>query len=649
MMPLNNSRLPDDRRPVPEDLLTLANAEERSNREGKLIVYLGYAAGVGKTYTMLWDALQLRAEGKEVVIGYVETHKRVETEALAARLEAIPPARIWYQGLDIREMDLDAVIARKPAIVLVDELAHTNAPNSRHLKRYQDIEELLRAGISVFTTVNIQHVDSLNDAISQITGVQVSETVPDTFFDLADDIRLIDLTPEELQARMKAGKVYLGEMASQAIEHFFSTGNLVALRQLTLRYLAQRTDRQMVTHMRARAIPGPWPAVERILVAIRPNPSAEAMVRAAYRDSLRMNAEWVVISVEEERRGPPSEQEQAWLRSAMETARKLGGTIVLYRGEDVANEILRYARQHNVTTIMLGKPRGLDIMVSPVYRIMRRSTGIDIILFDAKGAPAIPLERQIPGLIPRDYLITLVLILAATLLNYLLFGTISTTNLIIIQLLPVVVSAWFFSRGASLFAAVVSILVFDIAFVAPYYTLSISDWEYFISFTGYVIIALMISHLANRLRYLLPQIRESEATVAAVAGLSKDLVETSDYEEILTILADHMHSFAPGKVSILVPDDGGLKVAKGDEDYPFTDKELTIARWVYDNGEVAGSGTDTLPGGTGHYVPIKAHGLVYGVMAFAFQNPDAVLTLESKGVPEAMAQLGALALERLRK
>jgi two-component system sensor histidine kinase KdpD len=201
MMPLNNSRRPDDRRPAPEDLLTLAYAEERNNREGKLIVYLGYAAGVGKTYTMLWDALQLRAEGKEVVIGYVETHKRVETEALAARLEAIPPARIWYQGLAIREMDLDAVIARTPAIILVDELAHTNAPNSRHLKRYQDIEELLRAGISVYTTVNIQHIDSLNDAISQITGIQVSETVPDTFFDLADDVRLIDLTPEELQAR----------------------------------------------------------------------------------------------------------------------------------------------------------------------------------------------------------------------------------------------------------------------------------------------------------------------------------------------------------------------------------------------------------------------------------------------------------------
>ncbi|MDD1716567.1 MAG: DUF4118 domain-containing protein [Methanolinea sp.] len=639
----------DRPRPAPEDLLALANAEEQAARHGKLIIYLGYAAGVGKTYTMLWDALQRRAEGSDAVIGYVETHKRVETDALAASLEAIPPEQIWYQGLDMREMNLDAILTRKPTIVLVDELAHTNAPGSRHLKRYQDIEELLRAGISVYTTVNIQHVESLNDAISQITGIQVRETVPDTFFDLADDIRLIDLTPEELIARLKSGKIYLGGMAAQAVDHFFSTGNLIALRQLTLRYLAQRTDRQMVTHMRARAIPGPWPAVERLLVAIRPGPAAEAMVRAAYRDSRRLNAEWVVLSVEEEREGPPTAQEKAWLTDAINTAWKLGGKIVIYRGEDVAYEILQYARQNNVTTIMLGKPRGLDILVSPVYRIMRKSPGIDIILFDAKGAPSLPLEQQIPHLLPRDYLITLVLILAVTLLNYLLLGTISTANLIIIQLLPVVVSAWFFSRKASILAAVVSIFVFDFAFVSPYYTMNVSDWEYFISFAGYVVIAIIISHLANRLRYLIPQIRKSEATVAAVAGLSKDLVDTQRYDEVLEILARHMRSLAPGKVAILVPDDSDLRVATGDQDYPFTDKEMTIARWVYENGEAAGQGTDTLAGGIGHYIPMKAHGRVYGVLAFAFRNPGAVLTLETKGVPDSMAQIGALALERLMK
>ena len=348
--------------------LTLANAEERTGNHGKLIIYLGYAAGVGKTYTLLWDAIQRKKEGTDVVIGYMETHKRAETDALAAVLETIPVVSVWYQGLDIREMDLDAIMARKPSIVLVDELAHTNA-NSGTSSDIRISKRLLRAGISVYTTVNIQHVESLNDALSQITGIQVKETVPDTFFDRADDIRLIDLTPEELIARLKAGKVYLGEMAAQAVEHFFSSGNLIALRQLTLRYLARRTDQQMVTHMRARAIPVPWPAVDRILVAIRPGPAAEAMVRAAYRDSQRLNAEWVVLSIQEEREGPPTGQERAWLGDAMDTARKLEARIVVYRGEDVVPEILRYASQNNVTTIMLGKPRGLDILVSPGYPV----------------------------------------------------------------------------------------------------------------------------------------------------------------------------------------------------------------------------------------------------------------------------------------
>lgn len=639
----------EEQRPSPEELLALANAEERAVNRGKLIVYLGYAPGVGKTYTMLWDALQRKTEGRDVVIGYVETHNRMEADALAAELETIPVSCNLYQGIEIREMDLDAVISRKPAIVLVDELAHTNAPNSRHIKRYQDIEEILRAGISVYTTVNIQHIDSLNDAVSQITGVHVQETVPDTFFDLAEDIRLIDLTPEELITRLKAGKVYLGDIARQAVDHFFSLENLIALRQLTLRYLAQRTDKQMVTRMHARAIAGPWPAVERILVAIRPGPSAEAMVRAAYRHSQKMNAEWIVLSIQEEREIPLSEREKAWLREATDTAHKLGGKLVVYRGNDVAQEIIRYARENNVSTLMLGKPRGLDILFSPVYRIIRKSPGINIILFDAKGVPSIPFKQQLPRLIPKDYLIILVLILAVTLFNYLLLGTISTAYLIIIQLLPVLISAWFFSRKTSIFAAVMSIVIFDLVFVAPIFTLRIQNWEYFISFVGYVIIAVIISHLANRLRYLIPQIRESEATVAAVAGLSKDLVDAQRYNEMLEIIVRHMRSFNPGKVAIFVPDNGRLQIAAGDYDYPLSDKEMAITKWVYDNGEPAGKGTDTLAGGLGYYVPMKAHGHVHGVLAFAFQDPESVLSLETKGVPVAMAQVGALALERAKR
>ena len=634
-------------RPSPEDLLKIANATEGGRFQSRLIINLGYAAGVGKTFTMLSDGLQIKNEGVDVVVGYAETHGRAETDALAAKLETVPPRIVQYQGIQLREMNLDAIIERKPSVVLVDELAHTNAPGSRHLKRYQDIEEILRAGISVYTTVNIQHVESLNDAVTQITGIRVTETVPDTFFDLADDIRMIDLPPEELQARLKCGKIYVGDMATQAIENFFETSNLLALRQLALRFVAGRTDQMMVSHMRARAIPGPWPAVERLLVAVRASPHAEKMVRAAYRASLQRNAEWVVLSIEEESAVPLSTQEAEWLNEAMESARRLGGRIVRYRGENVANEIVRYATKNNVSTIMLGKPRGIDILTSPVYRIMRRTPGIDIILFDARGAPSIPLERQIPRLLPRDFLITTVLIFSITFLNFFLQGFISPTNMLIIQLLPIVVSAWFFGRSASVFAAILSVVIFDFMFVEPYYTFRISDWEYFISFVGYMIIALVISHLTSRLRYLIPQIRRSEATVAAVAGLSKDIGNMRTREEILDTLASHMREFVQGTVAVLVTNDGGLRVGAGDPHFPVNDKELVIARWAFDNGEPAGVGTDTLPTATGHYVPMKAHGRVFGVMGFVFTDPKASITPETNEVLEAMAQIGALALERV--
>jgi two-component system sensor histidine kinase KdpD len=635
----------EELRPCPEDLLAIANAVERGRRQGRLIVNLGYAAGVGKTYTMLSDGLAMKREGVDVVVGYAETHGRFETDALAARLETVPTLPVTYQGMLLREMDLDAIIARHPSVVLVDELAHTNAPGSRHLKRYQDVEEILRAGISVYTTVNIQHVESLNDAVVQITGIRVAETVPDTFFDLADDIRVIDLPPEELQARLKGGKIYVGDLATQAIENFFSTPNLLALRQLALRFVAGRTDRQMVSQMRACAIEGPWPAVERLLVAIRASPHAEKMVRAAYRSSLLRNAEWVVLSIEEATAVPLTDQENSWLNDAMETARRLGGRIVRYGGEDVASEIVRYARKNNITTIMLGKPRGIDILTSPVYRIMRQTPGIDIILFDARGAAPIPLERQIPRLLPRDYLITLVLIFSVAFLNFFLRGIISPTNLLIIQLLPIVISAWFFGRGASVFAAIVSVVLFDFVFVEPYYTFRVSDWEYFISFLGYVLIALVISHLTARLRYLLPRIRRSEATVAAVAGLSRDIVNIQTRDAVLATLVAHMREFSRGTVAILTPEDGMMRVIAGDRTFPCSDKDLVIARWAYDNGQPAGVGTETLPTAAAHYVPMKAHDRVFGVMGFVFAEPSAI-TPETSEVLEAMAQIGALALER---
>lgn len=637
----------EEGRPLPEDLLAAARRSEERER-GRLTVYLGYAAGVGKTYTMLQDALQRRGEGVDVVIGYVETHGRPETEALAARLEAVPPAAVDYMGISLREMDLDAVLERHPQIALVDELAHTNAPNSRHIKRYEDVEELLHAGISVYTTVNIQHVESQNDAVAQITGIRVTETLPDTLLSGADEIRLVDITPEELRLRLSAGKVYVRDMAEVAISRFFSTGNLLALRQLALRYVATATDRQMIGHMRARAIPGPWPAAERLLVGFRPGPTAGQMVRAGYRLAARINADWVVLTVDVEGDRPLTVRERAWLTEALETGRRLGGRIVRLRGEDVADEILRYARRNNVTMIMLGKPRGVDILFSPVYRVLRRSRGVDLFLYEPKGdLVRIPIHRQVPRFLSWDYAASLVLIAAAWGASILLRGAVQPELLLILQLLPVVVTALFFRRGAALFAAALSILAFDLIFVKPYYSLTIEDWSYFAAFAGYVVIALVVSRLAARLRRLLPRIRESEAEVEAVAGLSRDLARAATRQEVFDTLARHMQGFAPGSSAVLVPGPAGLRVQAGAAAYPLTAKERSIAQWAYDNGEAAGRMTDNLPSGAGHYVPIRAHRPIFGVMAFAFDDPEEVLTPENKETFQTMALLAALALERM--
>jgi two-component system, OmpR family, sensor histidine kinase KdpD len=637
----------EDGRPLPEDLLVVARRAEKAH-EGELTVYLGYAPGVGKTYSMLQDALQRLKEGKDVVIGYIETHDRPETNALASNFEIIPTVSIEHQGLSLKEMDLDAVIRRRPQIVLVDELAHTSAPGSRHVKRYQDVEEILQAGISVYTTVNIQHIESQNDTVAQIIGIRVAETVPDTFISSADEIRLIDVTPEELNIRLKAGKVYVKDMAETAVQSFFRTGNLLALRQLALRYMAMYTDQRMTDYMRTRAIPGPWPAAERLLVCIRPGPTAEHMVRAAYRLATRFDADWIVFSVDIGDDMALSSQERVWLNQALETGRRLGGRIVRYRGNDIADEITRYARRNNISMIMLGKPHGIDIISSPVYRVIRQSHGIDVHLYEPKGSSVfIPLKKRLPLFFTAEYAISFILIAAVVGVNFLLKGFIGPSNLLFIQLVPVLISAFFFRRRVALITAGVSILIFDFLFVKPYYTFSVSDWEYFIAFIGYVTIALIISSLATRLRHLLPQIWQSEAEVEATSGLSRELFEAKTQHDVFQILANQMRNFGPGAFAVLISDPTGFRIGAGDPAYPLNDKERTIALWAYNNGQIAGYGTDNLPAGRGYYIPLKTHRRVYGLMAFAFEKPEEALTPDNKEIFETMAFLGALALERL--
>jgi two-component system sensor histidine kinase KdpD len=528
-------------------------------------------------------------------------------------------------------------------VALVDELAHDAAPGRRHAKRYQEIEELLRAGISVWTTVNIQHVESERDAVARITGVRVRETVPDTVLDRADDLRLIDLPPDQLIERLHAGKVYVQDMAARAIERFFLPANLTALRQLALRFVAGAADREMVGMMRSQAIAGPWPAAERVLVGARAGPYADQMVRAGYRMTARLQADWTVLSVETEGDLEAPEENRARLHDALELARTLGARVVRYRAEDVAGEIVRYARRNNVTVILLGKPRGLGILLSPVYRVMRETRGIALHLVDPLERVPIPIHRQLPRPPVLNVALGLILMAVVTGMNYLLRDAISPSNLLAVQLVPVVVAALFLGRAVSVLLAVLSILVFNVLFVPPYYRIAVSDWEYFISFVVYLAIALVISTLAGRLRHLLPQVRESEASIEAVAGLSRDLEAATTRHQVHDLFADHLRQYTGRPVIVLVPGDGELVRASGDAGFPFDEKEEAIAAWVYENRAPAGKGMDTLPAGAGQYLPLVASGRALGVVG--------VLPATGEGpvgeVLEGMVRLAALTLDRV--
>src|SRR5579885_2634088 len=350
---MTEDRLARGDRPAPEALLAQAGREGR----GRLKVFLGAAPGVGKTFAMLSNAQARRAEGVDVVVGIVETHGRKETEALLRGLELTPRRRVAYKGRSLEEMDLDAILARRPRLVLVDELAHSNAPGCRHPKRYLDVRELLEAGIDVYTTLNIQHVESLNDVVAKITRIRVRETVPDSVVDDADEIEVVDLTPEDLIQRLKEGKVYVPQQAERAVRNYFKPGNLTALRELALRRTAQRVDEQMVTYMRAHAIPGPWAATERVLVCINEDPSCAAVIRHARRLADRLRAPWTAIHVETSRAHRLSESERDRIADCLRLAQRLGGEAVTVPGPDVAASVVEYAQNNNFTHIIIAKSR----------------------------------------------------------------------------------------------------------------------------------------------------------------------------------------------------------------------------------------------------------------------------------------------------
>ena len=641
-------------RPDPDVLLARVQGEERQKHRGKLKIFLGYIAGVGKTYEMLKAAHLRRSEGIDVKAGYVETHGRPETEALLEELTVIPRKMMEYRGVTLPELDLDTTLILRPSLVLVDELAHTNVPGSRHPKRYQDVEELLDAGIDVYTTLNVQHIESLNDVVAQITGVLVRETVPDRVIDEAAEIEVVDLTPSELLQRLRDGKVYVPDMASRAIEQFFNEGNLYALRELTLRRAAERIDEQMLAYMQTRAIPGPWAAGEHILVSVSSGPLSERLVRTARRQADRVGAQWTAIYVETPAHHRLSKDAKEQLSRTLQLAEKLGATTVSLFGLNIASTVIDYARQHNITRIIIGKtlrPRWQEyVFGSVVDELIHYSGNIDIYVISSSEhiqQKIGDLDFLLPVTLPRDYLACIALIATITIIGWLIKAFISPTNLAMLYLLGVVVIAFRKGLRPAIFTAIFSVLAFDFFFIPPHLTFRVTDTEYLITFAGMIIVGALISLLVTRAREHAFAASEREKETGTLYGLSQDLAVAADADSIIAAVTRHIREIFQWESVILLPDEDHLTVHLPQSGLTLNADDIAVATWAFQHGAVAGYDTDTLHGSRLRYIPLQSSAGVLGIMGVKPTDPDGVITHEQERILTAFANQMALALERV--
>jgi two-component system, OmpR family, sensor histidine kinase KdpD len=622
---------------------------------------VGAAPGVGKTYEMLQQARARKKDGYDIIIGVVETHGRKETEALVEGLEVIPRRRLEYKGQWLEEMDLDAIIARRPQIVLVDELAHTNAPGSRHPKRYLDVEEILNRGIDVYTTINIQHIESLNDVVAQITHVRIRETVPDSIFNRADAVEIVDLTPDDLIQRLKEGKVYVPKQAERALENFFSPANLTALRELALRRTAERVDEQLLTQMQARAIQGPWAAGERILVCASEDPRAAGLVRYAKRLSDRLHAPFVVLSVETKRSSQFSEEQRDRIADTLRLALALGGEAVTIPGGErsIADDVIGYAQANNVTQIIVGKStrsRWFEILHGSVVRDLLRRSGnisINVIAGDELAADPIPKKtvsaRERPSTFnPRPYAFALLIVAAAVGTGMLLWPWIGFANIDLVFLTGIVAIAVRFGLWPSLFASVVSALCYNFFFTEPYYTFTISDPSNVIAVVFFTIVAIVVSNVAARARIQAIAAMARARATESLYVFSRKLAGVGTLDDVLWATAYQTALMLKVRVVLLLPDDDSISVKAG---YPPEDildeADLAAAKWSWQNDRPAGRGSDTLPGAKRLFLPMRTGRGAIGVVGIDSDKSGPLLTPDERRLLDALIDQGALAIERV--
>ena len=641
-----------DRRPDPDALLALTNREGR----GKLRVFLGAAPGVGKTFSMLQRARAARAEGEDILIGLVETHGRRETEALIEGLEVLPRRAIDYRGRTIEEFDLDAALKRKPKIIVVDELAHTNAPDSRHPKRWQDVEDLLDAGIDVWTALNVQHVESLADVVTRIANIAVRETVPDRVLQEADDVILVDLTPDELLQRLKEGKVYLPETAQRASQNFFTQRNLTALRELALRRTAERVDDQMVEYLRQSAIEGPWETTERLLVCVGADDAVDVVVRAAARLATGLNASWVAITVERAGSPPLPPDRAKRVHAAMALAERLGASTERVSADDLPGEILRYARRENITQIVIGRSHAgfLQRLLgrSLTEEIVRRSPDIAVhVIVDERATPK---KRLIGWKTPRPDALAIgfgaafLTVALTTALGVEIESWRAVPNITTIFVAPIVVCAARFGVLSALAAAALSFLANDYFFVSPLYTLSFSDPQDFVALIVFVLVAVVTGLLASRMQENVQAMRERAQTTQTLLEYSRQLSGAAKIDDILWTTAAQTQKAVEAKaVVVLTPESGDLVLRAA---WPpvdaLTDAEMSAARWALDKDEAAGWRTDTLPRVRFQFRPLSTARGVVAVCGIEPQKAEEPFSPRDDAAITSLLQQTTIAIDR---
>jgi two-component system sensor histidine kinase KdpD len=641
----------DEDRPDPDALLAHVKAEEARASRGRLKVFFGASPGVGKTYTMLEAAQRARADGVDVVVGVVETHGRAETAALLANMQVLPRRVIDHRGVKLEELDVDAALARKPELILVDELAHTNAPGSSHVKRWQDVIDLLEAGIDVWATLNVQHVESLGDVIQQITGIKVRETVPDAVLERADEIELVDISPEDLLERLSEGKVYVPEQAARATQHFFQRGNLPALRELALRRTAERVDAEVLAYRREHGIDATWPTRERILVCVGASPGSERLIRATKRMAEGVHAPWIAATVEVIGAPPLSAKDRDRLEAHLRLTELLGGEVIRLRGPAIAGALLEYSRDHNITQIVAGKPthaRWRDRLRGSLLDDLIRGSGpieIHVIAPLVPGAPPVPTPQISERRGTWPYVLSAAAIAFVTMIGMVTYPYVTLADVTMLYLIAIMLAS-LAGRGPSVLASSLAVAAFDFCFVPPRFTFAVSDARHLLTFGVMFACGLVISTLTARLRRQERDAIQRERRTAALLAFTREVAAATDEAEVAVVAARHLEDGLDAAAAVLVPDQaGGLVAAAGL--MPLAGQEATVAQWAFDHRRRAGHGTDTLPGARVLAIPLVDGEHAVGVIALQ-RRKAAPIEAAQVHLLDALARQTTLALGRVR-